>query len=316
MNLQQLRYIHEVSRQGLNVSAAAAALFTSQPGVSKQIRQLEAELGIDIFVRQGKRLVDVTEPGRQVLAIAARILADVNNLRQVGEEFGNRATGALAIATTHTQARYVLPDIINRFSELYPRVVLSLHQGSPQQACALVLAGEADLAIATEAIADHDNLLMLPCYTWNRCVIAPLGHPILDARPLTLAQIARWPIITYDFAFTGRSRINQAFAAAGLQPRVALTAVDADVIKTYVGLGLGVGILARMAYDPDLDKGLGMRDAGHLFDASVTRIGIRRNAWLRGYVFDFIELFAPHLTRQVIEALAAGQEVVFDLDSR
>ncbi|MGB5834219.1 MAG: HTH-type transcriptional regulator CysB [Thiohalocapsa sp.] len=308
MNLQQLRYIDEVLRQGLNISAAAEALFTSQPGVSKQIRQLEAELGIHIFVRQGKRLVEVTEPGRQVLAIAGRILADLDNLRQVGDEFTNRTAGNLAIATTHTQARYVLPRVIRLFTERYPQVVLSLHQGSPQQACDLVLAGEADLAIATEAIADQEELLMLPCYRWNRCVIAPLGHPILDVERLTLAEIARWPIITYDFAFTGRSQINQAFSAAGLEPRVMLTAVDADVIKTYVGMGLGIGILARMAYEADLDRGLGMLDAGHLFEVSLTRIGLRRNAWLRGYVFDFIELFAPHLTRQAVEAAAAGGE--------
>ena len=306
MNLQQLRYIHEVVRQGLNVSAAAEALFTSQPGVSKQIRLLESELGVEVFTRQGKRLVAITEPGRQVLAIAARMLGDLDNLRQVGQEFSNASSGHLAIATTHTQARYVLPPVIRTFMERYPQVHLLLHQGNPRQVCELALTGEADLAIATEAIADYPELLMLPCYEWNRCVVAPLGHPLLAVERLTLEEIARWPIVTYDVSFTGRGQINRAFMSHGLQPRVVLTALDADVIKTYVGMGVGVGIVARMAYDPAVDRGLGMRDAAHLFDSSTTRIGLRRNAWLRGYVYDFIEGFAPHLTRQVIDRAMAG----------
>ncbi len=306
MNLQQLRYIQEVARQGLNVSTAADALYTSQPGVSKQIRLLEDELGVEIFTRRGKRLVAVTEPGRQVLAIAARMLGDLDNLRQVGAEFSKESSGNLAIATTHTQARYVLPPVVRTFMERYPDVCLMLHQGNPRQVCELVLAGEADLAIATEAIADYPDLLMLPCYEWNRCVVAPLGHPILNVEPLTLEEIARWPIVTYDFAFTGRGQINRAFMSHGIVPRVVLSALDADVIKTYVGMGLGVGIVARMAYDPQADHGLGMRDAAHLFDASTTRIGLRRNAWLRGYVYDFIETFAPQLTRQAIDRAMAG----------
>ena len=313
MNLQQLRYIQEVVRHGLNVSEAAEALFTSQPGVSKQIRQLETELGVDIFVRHGKRLVEVTEPGRQVLAIAARMLGDLDNLRRVGKEFSDETAGRLAIATTHTQARYVLPEAIRRFIEEYPGVRLSLHQGTPRQICEMVLAGDADLAIATEAIADYDTLLMLPCYQWNRCIVAPLGHPILDAPALTLEQLARWPIVTYDSAFTGRGQINRAFLARGLEPRVVLSASDADVIKTYVRMGLGIGILARMAYDASLDTGLGMLDAAHLFDSSTTRIGIRKNAWLRGYVYAFIEGFAPHLTRAVVERTLAGGGSTFDI---
>ena len=306
MNLQQLRYIHEVARQGLNISAAADVLFTSQPGVSKQIRLLESELGVEIFTRQGKRLVAITEPGRQVLAIAARMLGDLDNLRKVGEELGNESAGDLAIATTHTQARYVLPPVVRTFMERYPEVRLLLHQGNPRQVCERVLAGEADLAIATEAIADYPELLMLPCYEWNRCVVAPLGHPILTTERLTLEEIARWPIVTYDSAFTGRGQINRAFFSHGIEPRVVLTALDADVIKTYVGMGLGIGIVARMAYDPQVDRGLGMLDAAHLFDSSTTRIGLRRNAWLRGYVYDFIEGFAPHLTRQAIERAMVG----------
>ena len=307
MNLQQLRYVQEVARQGLNVSAAAEALFTSQPGVSKQIRQLEDELGIEIFRRQGKRLVAVTEPGRHVLAIAARLLGELDNLRQVGAEFGQETAGCLTIATTHTQARYVLPPAIRDFMARYPEVRLSLRQGNPTQVCDLVIAGEADLVIATEAVAEAPELLSLPCYAWNRCVIAPLGHPILESDPLSLEAIARWPIVTYDGAFTGRGRMNRAFQTHGLEPRIALTALDADVIKTYVRMGLGIGLIAQMAHDPETDAGLGVVDASHLFDASVTHLGIRRKSWLRGYVYAFIEGFAPHLTRRVIErALSEG----------
>ncbi|MCK9984669.1 MAG: LysR family transcriptional regulator, cys regulon transcriptional activator [Azoarcus sp.] len=309
MNLQQLRYIHEVARRRLNVSEAAEALFTSQPGVSKQIRQFEAELGVDIFVRHGKRLVDVTAPGRQVLAIAERMLRDADNLRQVGDEFTNEIAGGLSIATTHTQARYVLPRVIRDFMQRFPQVKLSLHQGSPRQVCDMVMSGEADIAIATEAIAEYDELVMLPCYQWNRCIVAAPRHPILKEHPLTLEAIARYPVITYDDAFTGRSLINKAFLGRGLRPNVVLTALDSDVIKTYVAMDLGIGIVARMAYDPATDKALGMADAAHLFESSTTRVGLRRNAYLRGYVYAFIELFAPHLTRRMVDvALAGGGE--------
>ena len=309
MNLQQLRYIYEVARRGLNVSEAAEALFTSQPGVSKQIRLFETELGVDVFVRHGKRLVAVTDPGRQVLALAERVLRDIDSLRQVGDEFTNESTGSLSIATTHTQARYVLPRIIRDFMQRFPQVKLSLHQGSPRQVCDMVMSGEADVAIATEAIADYDELVMLPCYQWNRCIVATPRHPILKEHPLTLEAIARYPIITYDDAFTGRSLINKAFLGRGLRPNVVLTALDSDVIKTYVSMDLGIGILARMAFDPAADKTLGMSDATHLFESSTTRVGLRRNAYLRGYVYAFIELFAPHLTRRMIDvALAGGGE--------
>ncbi|HJV25208.1 MAG TPA: HTH-type transcriptional regulator CysB [Aromatoleum sp.] len=309
MNLQQLRYIQEVARRGLNVSEAADALFTSQPGVSKQIRQFEAELGVEIFVRHGKRLVDVTEPGKQVLAIAERMLRDADNLRQVGAEFTNEVAGRLSIATTHTQARYALPAIMRDFMQRFPQVKLELHQGNPRQVCDMVLSGEADLAIATEAISEYDELVMLPCYQWNRCIVATPRHPILKEHPLTLEAISRYPIITYDDAFTGRSLINKAFLGRGLRPKVVLTALDSDVIKTYVAMDLGIGIVARMAFDAAADRGLGMADASHLFESSTTRIGLRRNAYLRGYVYAFIELFAPHLTRRMVDiALAGGGE--------
>ncbi len=301
MKLQQLRYICEVVRQNLNLSNAAEALFTSQPGISKQVRSLEEELGVDIFVRHGKRVVAVTEPGKAILEIAQRMLKDVENLKQVGEEFTEEDKGHLTIATTHTQARYALPHVIQRFTKRYPGVRLSLRQGSPTQISELVTSGEADIAIATEAIELYEDLVMLPCYEWNRCVLVPPGHPLLKAKKLTLEAIVSFPIITYDFAFTGRSRINQAFADKGLTPNVVLTAIDADVIKTYVELGLGIGIVAMMAYDPKRDTHLRAKDASHLFEPSTTRIGIRKNSYLRGYTYEFIEMFAPHLNRKVVD---------------
>lgn len=306
MNLQQLRYVHEVAQRRLNVSEAAVALHTSQPGVSKQVRLLEEELGVDIFVRHGKRLTGITEPGRQILAIAERLLRDIANLKQVGDEFSNETSGTLTIATTHTQARYALPQAVRQFMARYPKVRLELHQGNPTQICQWVLAGEADIAIATESIDRYPELATLPCRQWNRCVVAPPRHPILKENPLTLEAIARYPVVTYDSAFSGRELVNQAFAARNLSPNVVLTAIDADIIKTYVALGLGIGIVAAMAFDPKVDKGLRALDAAHLFPSSTTRIGIRRDAWLRGYAYVFIELFAPHLTRKAVEAALRG----------
>ena len=300
MNLHQLRYLNEIVRQGLNISGAAEALFTSQPGISKQIKQLEEELGIEIFVRNGKRIIAITEPGKIVLSIAQRMLHDAKNLKHVGQEFGAQDTGLLTIATTHTQARYALPQIIKQFMKLYPKVQLSLHQGSPTQIAEQVLSGEADLCIATESLSLYDELVTLPCYEWNHCVVTPLRHPLLKEKQLTLEALAQYPIITYDFAFTGRGKINEAFQKAGITPKIALTAIDADVIKTYVELGMGVGILAQMSFVPERDKYLRMIEAKHLFKSSTTRIAIHKNEYLRAYTYDFIELFAPHLTRNVI----------------
>ncbi len=306
MKLQQLRYLCEVANQGLNLSKAAKTLHTSQPGISKQISLLESELGVDIFVRNGKRVVKITPPGQAIIEIAERMLRDAKNLKQVGQEFTNEASGSLTIATTHTQARYALPSAIQRFTARYPKVKLILRQGSPTQIAELVTSGEADIAIATEAIELFQELVMLPCYQWNRCIITPPRHPLLKLEKLTLEAIVQYPIITYDFAFTGRTKINQAFAAKGLIPNVVLTAIDADVIKTYVELGLGVGILAQMAFDPKRDKHLRAIDASHLFEPSTTRIGITRNSYLRGYVYDFIGMFAPHLNHTVITAAMEG----------
>lgn len=300
MNLQQLRYLNEIVRCELNISDAASALYTSQPGVSKQIKLLEEELGVDIFVRNGKRIVSLTEPGKEVLAIAQRVLLETNNLKQVGQEFKQQDSGALTIATTHTQARYALPQVVKAFTHAYPEVKLGLHQGSPTQIAEQVLSGEVDIGIATESLALYDDLVTLPCYEWHHCVVVPPKHPLLEEKRLTLKKLAQYPIITYDFAFTGRNKINQAFSEAGLEPNIALTAIDADVIKTYVELGLGVGIVAQMAFIPDRDKHLRMIDAGHLFQPSTTRIAIRQNQYLRGFGYHFIELFAPQLTRDVV----------------
>jgi LysR family cys regulon transcriptional activator len=307
MKLQQLRYLSEVARRNLNVSEAAEALHTSQPGVSKQIRALEDELGIQVFVRHGKRLVEVTEPGKAVIAIAERILAEANNLRRAGEEFANEKLGTLTIAATHTQARYALPKPVAAFKRRYPKVQLVIHQGNPTQVCDQVLAGEADLCVATEAISLYPEMVSVPVYQWNRCVVVPAKHALTKA-PLTLEALAEFPIVTYDFAFANRSLVQKAFESRGLQPNVVLTALDSDVIKTYVELGLGVGILAKMAFDPKRDRGLRAIDASHLFESSTTRLGIKRGAYLRRYAYEFIELFAPHLPQAVIERALSGKE--------
>lgn len=302
MKIQQLRYLYEVASQGLNVSLAAEKLHTSQPGVSKQIQLLEEELGVDILVRHGKRVTGITEPGRKILAIAERILREAENLKRVSADFTDETKGSLAIVTTHTQARYALPSVIKAFSARYPGVQLRLHQGSPTQIVEMALSGEADIAIATEAIALCEELVMLPCYQWNRCVITPPGHSLLTDPVLTLERIAEYPIVTYDFAFSGRSQINKAFTEHHLNPDVVLMALDADVIKTYVELGLGIGIVASMAFDPERDRNLRAMDASHLFDPSTTKIGILRGTYLRGYLYAFMEMFAPHLDRNTVVA--------------
>jgi len=301
MKLQQLRYLCEVANQNLNLSKAAKKLHTSQPGISKQIQLLEDELGVDIFIRKGKRVVKITPPGQTILEIAKKMLGEAKNLKRVGQEFTNKDSGSLTIATTHTQARYVLPPTVRRFTDRYPKVRLILRQGNPTQISELVASGEADIAIATEAIELFHELVMLPCYQWNRCIITPPEHPLLKLSKLTLEAIAKYPIITYDFAFTGRSKINHAFETKGLVPNVVLTAIDADVIKTYVELRLGIGIVAQMAFDPRRDKHLRSMDASHLFEPSTTRIGISQNSYLRSYVFDFIGMFAPHLDRATVQ---------------
>ncbi|TAK85999.1 MAG: HTH-type transcriptional regulator CysB [Betaproteobacteria bacterium] len=308
MKIQQLRYLAEIARRGLNVSEAAEALHTSQPGVSKQIRALEDELGIEVFVRHGKRLSAITEPGKAVIAIAERILAEANNLRRAGEEFANEKLGTLTIAATHTQARYALPRAVAAFKRRYPKVELVIHQGNPTQICEQVLSGEADMGIATEMISLYPELVSLPVYQWNRCVVVPPKHPLLKKTPLTLEALAEYPIVTYDFAFANRSLVQKAFENRGLQPHVVLSAQDSDVIKTYVELGMGIGILAKMAFNPKRDSHLRAIDASHLFESSTTRLGIKRGAYLRRYAYDFIEMFAPQLPRSIVEPAVKGEE--------
>lgn len=299
MKLQQLRYIWEVSRNGLNVSATAQALYTSQPGISKQIRLLEDELGVEIFARSGKHLTRVTAAGESIIKTAGEVLRKCENIKQIGQEFSNERVGSLSIATTHTQARYALPKVISGFMQQYPDVALHMHQGTPTQIAEMAADGTVDFAIATEGMEQFGDLIMMPCYRWNRCVVVPKGHPLISLPKLSLEALAEFPIVTYVFGFTGRSKLDEAFSQEGLVPKVIFTAADADVIKTYVRLGLGVGIVAGMAIDELQDQDLVALDASHLFESSVTKIGFRRGTFLRGFMSDFIERFAPHLDREI-----------------
>lgn len=305
MKLQQLRYIWEVAHHDLNVSATAQSLYTSQPGISKQIRLLEDELGVEVFSRSGKHLTRITPAGETIIEKAGEILRKVESIKQVAQEFSNEKKGSLSVATTHTQARYALPDVIEGFIGRYPEVSLHMHQGSPIQISELAADGNVDFAIATEGLDLFNDLIMLPCYKWNRCIVVPKGHPLTNISSVTLEDVAEHPIVTYVFGFTGRSKLDEAFMHRGLAPRVVFTATDADVIKTYVRLGLGIGIIAQMAYDEELDDDLVAIDASHLFEQSTTMIGCRRGTFLRGYMYEFMELFAPHLTREVVEAAFA-----------
>ena len=300
MKLQQLRYIWEVAHHDLNVSATAQSLYTSQPGISKQIRLLEDELGVEIFSRSGKHLTSITPAGEDILALAGQVLRQVGEIKSVAQEHSDPSKGSISIATTHTQARYKLPGVIKSFIEKYPKVALHMNQGTPMQISEMASEGDVDFAIATEALELFDNLVMMPCYRWNRSVVVPKNHPLAQGSKLTLQALASFPIVTYVFGFTGRSKLDEAFNKEQLIPQVVFTATDADVIKTYVRLGLGVGIIATMAYDPVIDKDLVALDARQLFQASTTKIGFRRATFLRGYMYDFIELFAPHLTRDIV----------------
>ncbi|EED66550.1 HTH-type transcriptional regulator SsuR [Comamonas sp. PE63] len=309
MNFQQLRSVRETARRGFNLTEVAAMLHTSQPGVSRQIRELEEELGIDIFVRAGKRLTGLTPPGTALLPIVERMLLEADNLRRAGEDFHASERGGLSIAATHSQARYALPQVVRDFRRLYPQVSLHLHQGSPRQVAEMLLSGEADIGVATEALGSYENLVTLPCYRWSHSVVVPPGHALLDASgPLTLEDLARHPIITYEQGYTGRAHIDKAFAAAALVPEVVLTAMDADVIKTYAELGMGVGIIASIAFDAERDRHLRAIDARHLFEVNLTRLALRRDAWLRGYAYAFIESFVPTLKPEVVRAALQSAE--------
>jgi len=302
MKLQQLRFIFEVAQHDLNVSATADRLYTSQPGISKQIRLLENELGITIFARSGRHFTGLTKAGEQIVEVAGEILGKTQDIKNIALEYRDNRIGTLNIATTHTQARYALPPVIQGFMQRYPGIKLTIQQGTPSQIAEMAAKGMADLAIATESLELFDNLLMLPCYRWNRCVLIPRVHPLTESHNLSLQELAEYPLITYVFGFTGRSQLDKAFELAGLHPRLALTAVDADVIKTYVRLGLGVGIVAHMAYDPEIDQDLVALDVTHLFESSTTWIGMRKDMFIRGFLYDFVESFAPHLTRARVDA--------------
>ncbi|SEK60634.1 CysB family HTH-type transcriptional regulator [Nitrosovibrio tenuis] len=302
MNFQQLRIIHETVRQNYNLTDAANALFTSQSGVSKHIKDLEDELGVELFVRKGKRLLGLTDPGKELVEIVARILLDAKNVKRLAEQYSNRAEGRLTIATTHTQARYALPPVVTQFKKAFPQVHLVLHQASPGEIVSMLLDGQADIGIATEALEEVAELASFPYYSWHHAVIVPPGHPLESTHPLTLEAVAEFPIITYHEGFTGRKGIDQAFAKAGLIIDIAMSALDADVIKTYVELGLGVGIVASMAFNPARDIRLNLLDSSHLFEKNTTNISVRRGHYLRGYAYRFIELCLPSLTEAAIRS--------------
>ena len=300
MKLQQLKCLHQVVQRNFSISKTAEALHISQPTVSKQILLLEAELGVQIFKRHGKRLGGLTAVGEQVLALVENVLRDTTNIQRIAEEFGQTDIGHLSIAATHTQARYKLPEVVKAFMARYPKVSLSIHQGNPTQVATLVMSGEADIGIATEVIGQMDGLRCIPCYEWNRCVIVPRGHPLLSEKTLDLQTLASYPLITYDGAFTGSTLVAETFAKAGIVPNVVLTAIDADVIKTYVSLGLGVGLLAQMAVGDNLDSNLASIDVAHLFPNSTSYIGVRKDAFLRAYTLEFMALLAPQVERKTL----------------
>jgi LysR family cys regulon transcriptional activator len=303
MQLHQLRYIREIARRGLSISLAAKSLNTSQPSVSNQVQQLEEELGLKIFERHGKRLIGPTAVGEKVIEVANKILLDVDNIYQLAAESRDDETGTLSIGTTHTQALYALPNAIKQFSQRYPNVRLSMVQGTPAEIAEMAAAGNIDFAIATEALDQNKALTTFPCYDWNRTIVVPDGHPLLSEKELTLEAIADYPILTYMMDFTGRALQDKAFIERGLTPNVVFTATDADVIKTYVELGLGIGIIASMAFNPVKDSPLKGIDASHLFNHSTTLIGFRRGSYLRNYGYDFIQFFAPHLERSAVDEI-------------
>lgn len=301
MKLQQLRYIWEVVRHDLNVSATAQSLYTSQPGISKQIRLLEDELGIEIFSRSGKHLTQITPAGERIIEAAAEILRKAEGIKRIAQEFSNEKSGSLSVATTHTQARYSLPKIISEFISHYPDVSLHMHQGTPTQIAKMAAEGMVDFAIATEGLEDYSDLIIMPCFRWNRCVIVQKNHPFSSLKKLTLEQLAEQPLVTYVPGFTGRAKLDNAFQEKGLEPKIIFTAADADVIKTYVRLGMGVGIIANMAFDERTDNDLVKIDVSDLFEDSITKLAFRKGSFLRGFMYEFIENYAPHLTKRVVQ---------------
>ena len=313
MNLHQIRFVREAVRQNFNLTLTAKALFTSQPGVSKAIIELEDELGVEIFRRHGKRLRALTEPGKLILISIERILDEVETLKRVGKDFASQDEGSLVIATTHTQARYALPKVLTEFTKRFPKVRVSLQQGNPAQIAELLIHDQADIAIATEGIANTAGVLALPGYQWQHHLIIPLSHPLLNQTKITLEEMVKYPIITYDNAFAGRSKIDAAFAQRNLSPDIVLEAIDADVIKTYVEAGMGIGIVAGIAYDSERDRNLKAIPAGHLFGNNVTHLGVKQGAYLRSFVFTFIELFSPTLTRKIVEQAMTSKADTYEI---
>jgi len=313
MNLHQLRFVREAVRQNFNLTDAAKALFTSQPGVSKAIIELEEELGVDIFTRHGKRIRGLTEPGRLVLESVELIMQEIDSLKRIGKEYAAQDSGSFTIATTHTQARYALPKVVQAFMAKFPKVRLSLLQGNPRQIADMVKSGQADLAIATESIAAVDGLITLPCYQWEHVLVVPHEHPLTRSKAISLEEIAAYPLITYDAAFAGRSKIDHAFELRHLKPDVLLEAIDADVIKTYVELGMGIGIIAGMAFDADRDRNLRAIPVGQLFGMNVSRVAVKQGTYLRSYIYTFIELLAPTLNRKMVESAMNGSKESYEL---
>lgn len=306
MRLEQLRSLIEIVRQDLSVTRAAESLGVPQPAVSRQLRSLERELGVEVFVRNQKRLRGLTRPGAAIVAVAQRMLEDAGNLAKIARDFSAQDSGRMIVATTHTQARYALPAIIQRFSRRYPQVQLMLRQGNPAEVTELVRSGDADLCIGSEAAPKASDLALFGCYPMQRIVLTPRGHPLLKAGKISLEMLARYPIITYDAPFVGRSRLVRTFEARGLAPNIVLSAIDTDVIKAYVELGMGIAIIAKLAFDPSRDKKLRAISASHLFESNMIYLGMRRNDYLRGYMYDFIEMFAPHLKREKIASALHG----------
>jgi LysR family cys regulon transcriptional activator len=307
MNLHQFKFVQEAVRRNLNLTDTAKALHTSQPGVSKAIIELEDELGVEIFARHGKRIKRITEPGTHVLKSIDIILREIHNLKRIGEQFSNQDSGTLSIATTHTQARYVLPEPVAKLRQAYPKVNISLHQGSPTQVAEMLLNDAADIGIATESLTQFEDLVSMPCYEWQHVLVMPKGHPLAALDRIRLEDLVQHPLVTYHPTFTGRSRIDAAFGNRGLKPNIVLDAIDSDVIKTYVGLGMGVGIVAQMAVDKDgVGPDMVMRPAGYLFGSNVARVAFKRGAYLRLYVLRLAELLSPNLNRNLIAKAMAG----------
>ena len=308
MNFQQLRIVRETVRRSFNLTEVANTLFTSQSGVSKHIKDLEDELGVELFVRRGKRLLGLTDPGKELIDIVERILVDTANIKRLGEQFSNREQGQLVIATTHTQARYVLPHVVASFRQGYPKVRLTLHQGSPTEIASMLSNGEADIGICTETLRDAPSLTTFPFYSWHHGVVVPKGHALENVHSMTLEALADWPIITYHEGFTGRGNIDRTFANAGLAPDIVMSAMDTDVLKAYVELGLGVGIIAAMAFDPKRDSALKLIDAAGLFEANTSLIAVRRGAYLRNYAYSFIQLCSPALPEAKVRAAVLADQ--------